>query len=77
MRGTAGRVAALQGPNSSSKRIGYPWESLEYVGEKTYLALAANLLGAVNPDVLGNDGTLLVEIKVFLELFRVSIEGAC
>ena len=46
-------------------------------GGKTYLALAANLLGAVDPNVLGNDGALLVEIKVFLELFRVSIEGAC
>jgi len=38
----------------------------------THLALGASSARCVNPDVLGDDGTLLIELEVFLELCRVS-----
>ena len=39
----------------------------------TYSALAAETTIAINPDVLGHDGTLLVQGHVLLELLNVSV----
>lgn len=40
--------------------------------EEAYLALGADTVGGINPDVLGDDCALLVELQEFLELFPVS-----
>ena len=40
----------------------------------THLALGAKAVGAVNPDILGNDLSLLRKLKVLLELFYRSVE---
>lgn len=44
-----------------------------------YLALGADSIGAVNPDVLGNDPLIsalaLLELEVLLQLFFVGLAG--
>jgi hypothetical protein len=35
----------------------------------THLALGAGTTGAVNPDILGDDGALLVELVIEVELY--------
>lgn len=40
--------------------------------EDAYLALGADTVGGINPDVLGDDRASLWELEVFLELFFVS-----
>jgi hypothetical protein len=49
-----------------SERIGEEWE-------KTYPALAAELAQTINPNILGNDAALLIKLKIFSQLSRVSI----